>query len=431
MSTGRSATRWIAVALLLTVSLFVTPTQPALAQRPFAGKTLTVWIGGHIVEQEALWKKIVSDFEAKTGARVDYTLIGFQVYYDKLVGAFAAGSPPDVSFADLGGWVPTFEAKGWLEPLTERLATWEGTGQIWPNIWSTVTYNGVRYGVPWYTDCRVLLYNKQMFQDAGLDPATPPVTWDDLLRDAQKLTQPAKGIYGYGVSGIKNELATLGYMMFLGGNGGRLLSADYSHATFNTPQGVEALKIYTELYTKYRVSPPGTPNQGEDDYRTAMAQGRVAMAVGGPWSFPLIETANPAIKGEYAVALHPYKTTPYSVLGGWASVIAQQSKEKDLAWEFIAYITSKDVWLYWLTQSGGPLPTRRDVTKESPLFSDPRWKVILDTFPKADVRPPIPQWPQVSNEIQLMVQNALTGRASPEEAVRTAAGNVDRILGAR
>ena len=420
----------VLVVLALLVGIVSVPLVSAAppAQKPFDGQTLTVWIGGHVVEQEDLWKEIMSNYEAKSGAKIDYTLIGFDVYYQKLAGAFAAGSPPDVSFADLGGWVPTFADKDWLEPVDEQLKTWEGTEQIWPNLWPTVTWKGVRYGVPWFTDDRVLLYNKDMFQAAGLDPNDPPKTWFDLLNYAQKLTQPDKGIYGYGVSGIKNELATLGYMMFAGGNGVHLLTPDFSATAFNTPRGIDALRFYTDLFTKYKVSPPGTANQGEDDYRTAMAQGKVAMSIGGPWSFPLIEMANPDIKGNYAVVPHPNNGTPYSVMGGWASVIAKGTPKKDLAWDFVSYITSKDVWLYWLTKSAGPLTTRMDVAKETPTYQNPLWTVILDAFPTADQRAPIPQWPQISTEIQNMVQSVLVGQATPEQAVQTASDNINKIL---
>ncbi len=418
------------VALVLMVGVVSVPLASAAgpAQESFEGQTLTVWIGGHVVEQEELWDEIMKNYEAASGAKINYTLIGFEVYYEKLVGAFAAGSPPDVCFADLGGWVPTFAAEGWLEPLEDQLAEWEGTEQIWPNLWPTVIFEGARYGVPWFTDNRVLLYNKAMFEAAGLDPDSPPETWYDLLETAQKLTQPDKGIYGYGVSGLKSEISTLGYMMFLGGNGEHLLTPDYSAAAFNNPRGVQALRFYAELFTKYGVSPPGTANQGEDDYRTAMAQGQVAMSIGGPWSFPLIEMANPDIKGQYAIAMHPYNLKPYSVLGGWASVVAAESEKKDLAWDFIAYITSKDVWLYWLTKSAGPLTTRMDAAQETPTYKNPLWTVLLETFPTADVRAPIPQWPQISSEIQDMVQSVVVGQATPEEAVQRAADNINKIL---
>lgn len=394
-----------------------------------SARSITVWIGGHVVEQEQTWMEIVQEFERRTGIDVEYQLIGFDVYYDKLVTAFTAGEGPDVTFADLGGWVPTFAAKGWLHPLDEYLARSPVTEQIWPNIWGTVEYKGVRYGLPWYTDDRVLLYNTQMFAQAGLDPNRPPETWDELISYARKLTDPQKRTYGYGVSGKKSEVTTLGYMMFLLSNGGQVLTDDYGRAAFNTPAGIEALKVYTDLYTVHKVSPPGTLSYGEDDYRTMMAQGRVAMAIGGPWSFPLIELANPAIKGNYMVAVHPYGKQPATVLGGWASVISSTAKDKDAAWQFIEYITSYEVWREWLRRHGGPMPTRQDVAKDAPELRDPKWQVVLGIFPKASFRPPIPEWPEVSDRIQTMVQNVLTGSMTPQQAAAWAANEVNAILG--
>ena len=394
----------------------------------YGQEKLVVWIGGHAVEEEETWAEMVKEFEQKTGADVEYQLIGFDVYYDKLVVAFEAGQPPDLCHADLGGWVPTFAAQGWLEPMEDYLAGWEGTKQMWPNLWDTVVYKGVRYGVPWYTDDRALLYNTRMLANAGLDPARPPKYWWELLGMAMKLTQPEKKIYGYGVSGKMSEVNTLGYMMFLYGAGGDLLTPDYGKAAFNTPEGLNALRFYTELFTEYGVSPPGTANYGEDDYRSMMAMDKVAMAIGGPWSFPLIEMANPAIKGNYAVSIHPYQKEAASVLGGWASVIAKKSTKKDLAKEFISHITSYDAWMTWIERHGGPMPTRKDVCFAAPTLKDPKWRVILDTFPYAKIRAPIPVWPQVSTKIQEMVQNLILKKMSAKQAIDKAEREINAIL---
>ena len=62
-----------------------------------------------------------------------------------------------------------------------------------------------------------------MFTDVGLDPNQPPVTWNDLLDTALKLTDESKRIYGYGVTGAKSEIATLAYMIFLFGADGNSL----------------------------------------------------------------------------------------------------------------------------------------------------------------------------------------------------------------
>lgn len=400
----------------------------------FAGGTkentapVKIWVGGQVAELDTTWNAVMDKFTKSSGIKVDVQLFGFSVYYDKLVTALSGGSGPDLAFADLGGWVPTFAQKGWLEPMEKQITTWDGTSQIWSNLWPTVTYNKERYGLPWYTDCRLLLYNEKMFRDGGLDPNNPPKTWAELVDQAKKLTDPEKKIYGYGQSGTKTEHTTLGYIIFLYGNGGKLLTDDYSQAAFNTKEGVEALKFYTDLATKYGVS-PNAVQYNEDDYRNMMAQNRVAMAVGGPWSFPLIETANPDIKGNYTVSLHPYNTKPASVLGGWALVIPKASNNKANAWTLAQFLDSKDTWMYWISQKGGPMPTRMDVCKESPVLQgDPKWKTIFEVFPNAVPRPPIPQYPQVSEQIQIMVQSVLLGQATPEQAAKTAADNINQIL---
>lgn len=394
------------------------------------GKTLTIWIGGQVAELDETWNSVIKGFEQRYGIKVEVQLFGFDTYYDKLVTALQAGKGPDLAFADLGGWVPTFAEKGWLEPMEEQLKKWEGTPQIWPNLWPTVTYKGVRYGLPWYTDCRLLLYNKTMFEQAGLDPNNPPKTWDELLAAAQKITDAKNRIYGYGVSGTKTEHTTLGYMMFLYAAGGKLLTDDYSKAAFNTPEGLKALKFYTDLAKKYGVS-PNAVQYHEDDYRNMMAQNRVAMSIGGPWSFPLIEAANPNIVGKYSVALHPYDSQPASVLGGWALVIPKSSPNKEDAWKLAEYLTSFDVWMKWVEEKGGPMPTRMDVCTKSKLANDPKWQIIFKTFPYAVARPPIPQYPQVSEQIQIMVQKVLLNELTPEEAIKVAADNVNKILGAK
>ena len=245
---------------------------------------------------------------------------------------------------------------------------------------------------------------------------------------AQAISNIDKGLYGYGVSGSMSELNTLCYLMLLGSNGGRLLTEDYSAEAFNSPEGLEALKFYTDLYKVYKVSPPGTVNQGEDEYRNGMAAGKIGMAIGGNWTWTLLYMANPDMVGNVGVSIHPYNKVPYSILGGWASMIATESKEKALAWEWISYYTSKEAWLYWLSQFDGPMPVRKDVTEESPLFKDPLWKVQLETFPYAGSRPPIPEYPEISHEIQLMVQNVLTDQETPEKAIQIAADNVNVML---
>ena len=386
---------------------------------------IVVWVGGQVAELDDTWNTIVERYESESGNRVEVQLFGFDAYYDNLLTALQGGSGPDLAFADLGGWVPTFASEGWLKSMEEMISDWPDEDQIWPNLWPTVTYNGDRYGLPWYTDARLLLYNRQMFRDAGLDPDSPPETWDELVDYATAITESGERVFGYGVSGTKTEHTTLAYIIFLASNGGQLLTDDYSRAAFNTPAGLEALRFYTDLALVHEASPEPIAYH-EDDYRNLMAQGRVAMSIGGPWSFPLIEQANPDI--DYSLSLHPYGEQAASVFGGWALVVPESSQKADMAWDFAQYLTSYETWMFWIGEKKGPMPTRMDVANDSPVLQDKKWRNILDVFPNAVYRAPIPEYPQVSEQIQLMIQSVLLGDKTPEEAISDAENEVNAIL---
>lgn len=417
----------VAVLILVLVTGFVFAAgqseSAAKAQEP-----VKIWVGGQVAELDDTWNSVMEGFTEETGIPVDVQLFGFDVYYDKLITALQGGSGPDLAFADLGGWVPTFASNGWLESMDSLINSWDGKDQIWENLWPTVTYEGEYYGLPWYTDCRLLMYNEIMFREAGLDPNNPPETWEELVETATKLTNSDKKIYGYGQSGTKTEHTSLGFIIFLYGNGGQLLTDDYSKAAFNTPEGVEALQFYTDLDKKYKVT-PNALSYNEDDYRNLMAQGRVAMAVGGPWSFSLIEDANPALIDNYTVSIHPYGKEPASVLGGWALVIPKASRNKDNAWKLAEYLDSNEVWNFWIEEKGSPMPARMDVCFEAPHFKgDEKWETIFEVFPSAVPRPPIPEYPQVSDQIQQMVQSVLLGQKTAAQAIHDAEIAVNEIL---
>ena len=392
------------------------------------GEPITVWVGGQVAELDDTWQTVVDRYEEETGNQVEVQLFGFDTYYDNLLTALQGGSGPDLAFADLGGWVPTFASEGWLLPMEDMISSWSDEDQIWPNLWPTVTYEGVRYGLPWYTDARLLLYNKQMFRDAGLDPEAPPETWEELAEYASIISESGERVFGYGVSGTRTEHTTLAFIIFLASNGGQLLSDDYSEAAFNTPQGLEALEFYTDLTLSYDVSPEPV-SYNEDDYRNLMAQGRVAMAIGGPWSFPLIEQANPDI--DYSLSIHPYGAAPASVFGGWSLVIPSASERAEAAWDFAQYLTSYETWMFWIGEKGGPMPTRMDVAADSPVLQDEKWRNILEVFPNAVYRAPIPEYPQISERIQLMIQAVLLGEKTAEEAIAEAEAEVNAILSRR
>ena len=218
--------------------------------------------------------------------------------------------------------------------------------------------------------------------------------------------------------------------VFVLSNGGQVLNSDYTKSMVDSKEAVEALKFYTDLYKVDKVSPPGTLSMGEDEYRTMMAQGKIAMAIGGPWSIPLIEQANPDIKGRYGFAPHPHAKGKQSgtFFGGWYFAMGSNSRNKDLAWSFLTHATSYDTWIYWAGKYGGPLPTRQDVFKDAAIFKTVPWPSILEGFKGAKSVEPIKPIFTIWTEIYTMVQQVLLGQSSAEQAAKECSKRIDAIL---
>jgi multiple sugar transport system substrate-binding protein len=77
-------------------------------------------------------------------------------------------------------WGVEFAAKGQLEPLKPEDVGY-ATADFWPGAMKSVTYEGTTYGVPTNNETMALVWNAELFKQAGLDPETPPPTWDDLV----------------------------------------------------------------------------------------------------------------------------------------------------------------------------------------------------------------------------------------------------------
>lgn len=395
-----------------------------------SSKTITVWIGGQMSEQKSSWQQLFDEYTKQTGVKVVPSYFGLDGYYDKVITAFKAGNPPDVAFADVA-WTSTLGAAGFVDQLDSQVNAWNGAKDIIPSVWGGAKYDGHYYGVPWYADVRTLLYNRDLFKQAGLDPNSPPKTWQELLTDAQKITALGHGIYGYGVSGAKSEVTAIAIEDFLWDNGVNIVSDDGKKSELNTPQAVQALTFYTDLYKKYHVSPLGTVSLGEDDYRNMLAQGKLGMAFGGPWSFPLLANVNANLNYGVAPVPTPDGSVGPSVMGGWNFVIAKTSSNQSADWDFVKFMSSTSTQEEWVKQNGGPMPVVQSAINQFDQFKQPKWQAVLTQFNKAKVRPPVPQYPQISDALVTMVQSVLSGQATPAQAVSTANDAINQALSAQ
>ena len=144
-----------------------------------------------------MFKKLVSAYEAQhPGVKISPLFVNNDDTLQKVLTAVKGGSAPDIAYL-YGSWAPQVAQIPSVVNLTQVV---EQSGVDWNDFYvgerDVATVNGKVIGVPALVDNLAVVYNKKLFQQAGLTPPTASWTWSDFERDAAKLTSAAKKQYG-------------------------------------------------------------------------------------------------------------------------------------------------------------------------------------------------------------------------------------------
>src|SRR4051812_13948801 len=179
---------------------------------------------------------------------------------NKVMIALRSGIPPDVIEVQTS-WITPYVATGKLRDITGVVSANLDLKDFVPAALESARSDGKLYGLPFQAEALAMFYRKDLYRAAGLDPEKPPQTWPDFVEVAKKLTvvgADGKRSYGYGIAGGGPEgegntlYRSLPYMWM---NGGGILSDDNKQAIANKPESVEAIRFYTDMFTKLKVAP--------------------------------------------------------------------------------------------------------------------------------------------------------------------------------
>jgi multiple sugar transport system substrate-binding protein len=277
--------------------------------------------------------------------------------------------------------------------------------------------DGTVYGIAKDWNSLGLFYNKQMIQAAGLsDPST--WTWDDLKNAAQKLT--TTNVYGIALPADASRWGA-----FLFADGGQMLSSDGSKAMFNNQAGVDAASFYTSFQSAKTGVRPGDVGAGWDG--DAFGKQQVAMTFEGGWMIPFLAQSFPDV--QYGVA--PIPTAPNSKRGNllytnaWAAYSG--TPHQDAAWKLIQYLTGATHQADVL-HDGFALPTIKSLASDSYFAQNPGVKTLFDgsAYGVADFYGAADS--EVHSELATALESIMLGKASVQDALNTAAQNVDNWI---
>lgn len=289
-----------------------------------------------------------------------------------------AGSGPDIVALDNAGWPIDLAAMGLITPLDEQIKASENDYLQGPL--ESGLYEGSYYSVPWYFNNTGLYYNKRILNEIGKTEA--PTNWNELEEDVKLATEK-------GYAGISTRLD--GYAIFNAfmENDNPIIDAtgEMPVATVNNESGKEAFDYWTGLHTKYKAFPEGMKDAS--DWATAyttFVSDDCLFFVCGDWAYKNIATGNPDM--EFGLAPMPKGKVNAVCLGGYNLAINENSTNKDLAWAFVEYLTSKECD-YVLTEQGR-IPGRTDVDYAPIIEMNPDYQVFIDeaayTVPRPRVK---------------------------------------------
>ncbi|NGZ74935.1 ABC transporter substrate-binding protein [Saccharibacillus alkalitolerans] len=376
------------------------------------GRTVIRWWDTMTSEatQGAL-RQIIADYEsAHPDVKIERTYVSFADMKNKLLLGSAGSTMPDIVWMDSPDH-QSFAAAGILADITDEVQAWGEADEYFEGPWSSTVYEGRNYGVPIGSNNLALYYNKDMLNEAGIEP---PKTWDELYAAAEKLSKP--GVYGFAMTAVKTEEGTFQFLPLLYQSGSDLTN-------FDNPDTVRALTLIDELVANGYMSKE-IMNQKQSDTVIQFSTGKVAMMMNGTWQIPLLRKE---AKVNWDVVQLPADKQSATVLGGENWAITDASKHKDIAFDIIKFASEPEQSKKFL-QAAGRLPSREDYLQDPFWQDDPQLKIFADNMSVARARAYGPNYPKMSEAIQLMTQEVIIDMKTPEEAVKDAAAKIEQEL---
>lgn len=367
---------------------------------------------------------IIKEFERDhPDVTVEWVDIPYNALKQKLTAAIAGGVPPDVvnlnsEFAQVLAQNYALLDMDEAVPDAHKKIYFEG-------LWNAARFRDRNYAIPWYVTTRVVMYNRDIFEKAGLNPDKPPVTWDET-GEYTRIIRQKTGIYGY--------MPAIKFLEDLAIRDIPAVNEDRNKALFNSPEGVKLLTWYADL-SKDNMIPPETISDGYQGALNRYQSGQLGMVIAGPTLLNRIEKDSPNVFKVTDVAPMPIDKAGVVPAATMNLAVPVSSKHKELAVEFALFVTNDKNQLEFC-KLVPLLPSsikaaqdeffRKDTGK--PLQDKAKRISIDQLFKSKDLSLGLPHQSDLNRSIREAMEAAMFGRMTPKEAMDKAAKQWDEIL---
>ncbi|MGC4377129.1 ABC transporter substrate-binding protein [Fictibacillus sp. Mic-4] len=336
--------------------------------------------------------------------------------HDAYVTAFnAKSSEIDVIDMDVI-WPAEFAQAGYVMPL-DRFIQQDGIklDEYNQGALAAAQFNGKQWALPKFIDAGLLYYRKDLVKDDQV-----PKTWDDLLKQAKELKGKGGTKFGYVMQAKQYEGLVCNAIEFVAAYGGKFID-EKGEVAVNSPETIKGLKKLVEV-AKSNAVPGNVTTFTEIESDTAFIEGQTVFLRNWPYEYASANDKEKSkIAGKVGVAPLPAGDKgSAAALGGWMAGINKNTKHPKEAWEFLKFMTGAEGQKIDAIY-GGHAPTitklydDQDVIKANPTFGNKNFQKGLEA---AVPRPVAPNYPEISEIIQIHVSNAIAGKETVEQAVK-------------
>lgn len=405
--------------------------QGATTLDPKAKVRIEVWSGQADAAQKIV-EGLAKEFEeAHPNVTIDLSpgASSTDQLLQKLSAGFAGDQYPDMSYA-FGSWAGQLEASGRTLDIADEVkkpeVKWD---EFTAAARGTAQPSGEKViGFPAVVDNIGLLYNKTLFDQAGLAYPTADWSWDDFREAAKKLTDPANHIYGYGYSVSGSEETTWQYWPHLWQNGGAILNDDATKSAFASPAGDEALSFLRDMAVTDKSV---YLDQTDVKFGQLFVSDRIGMITSGPWQLSDLKTGGT----KYGVVPLPGTDGDHQTVSGpdiWALFDHHDKNRAYWATQFAQWLTSAEQDERFNVALGN-LPLRSSEASSEAVAEEaaqyPGYEVfVANSANVKQTRPTTQGYAGLSVAVGKAISSVLQGDGEPKAALEQAAKAADAAL---
>jgi len=435
----RTKALWVVLIISFTIVLpFREGNAEEFNWKQFEGSKIVACFPSHVHYNAAT--KLIPEFTEQTGIKVEIDHIDYLRMDDvqRLEFAKPVGDYDVVAFVCM--WKTEYVTSDFLTPLEPFFedptlaypdydfddlapAYVDNTGRVGGEKIYMGGPGSVLYGLPFGAETSLLAYRKDLFDKFGLNV---PETYDEVRKIAKFFAEEAPGIYGLTMRGASGHHATHAYLLHADPFGAKVFDENWEPA-FTSKESIDVLRFMQDMI---QYGPPGMVDFDFNDMFNAFLEGKTAMyldtvAIAGA----VRNFEKTRLVGNVQYALHPKQNTRLSETGGFGLGIPANSNNKEAAFLFLQWLTTKEADRKIVLNGGAPF--RMSTINDPELQKQfPEFPVLAEQLKYADPdwRPIVPEWDRINELLGVAVHEVLAGEKSPEEAMKAAVEPVKAMM---